>query len=187
MGEQPTYAAAPDTYMQKLLNAAERTFAERELLKVQTANLIQQNNEKKARKQVKERKIGDAKVMSFDDILEAKRLRECAETEAVKKNAEKEQKKAEKERKNAEQEEKRTEKEKQKDLMDQAKAEENAEMARARAAGSKTIGSTRSRVNNTGPAREHRAKVCKAVLDHQRTKTADLSAYCSMLSFELVE
>lgn len=192
LGEQPTCTAAPDPYVQKLLNAAERTFAERELLKVQNANLTQQNNEKKARKQVKERKIGDAKVMSFDDILEARRLRECAEAEAARKKAEKEQKKAEKERKKAEMEGKKAEKEKQKALKDQAKAEkdkEKAEMARAKAAKAKKVGSTRLRVNSrtTGPAREHRASVGKAMLDHQHTKTADLSAFCSVLSFEPVE
>jgi hypothetical protein len=178
--EQPLCASAPHPYVQKLLNAAERTFAECELLKVRNENLMQQNNEKKVRKQVKERKIGDAKVMSFDDILEAKRLRERAEAEEARK-------KIERERKKAEGEEKKAEKERQKALKEQVKAEkekEKAEAARARAAKAKTVGSTRSRVNNTEPASEHHANVGKAVLNHQHTKTADLSTYCSVLSFE---
>jgi hypothetical protein len=41
---------------------------------------VQQNNEKRARKQVREREIGEAK-----DILEAKRLRECADAEDARK------------------------------------------------------------------------------------------------------
>jgi hypothetical protein len=181
--EQPQCAASVNPYVQKMLNAAERTFAERELLKVQNRNLMQQNNEKKARKQVKERKIGDAKVMSFDDVLEAKRLRERSEAEAARK-------KMEREKKIFEKEEKKAEKELQKALKEQAKAEkekEKAEAARARAAKAKTVGSTRSRVNNTEPAREYHTNVGKAVLNHQHTKTADLSAYCNVLSFEPTE
>lgn len=93
--EQPLCASAPNLYVQKLLNAAERTFAERELLKIRNENLMQQNNEKKVREQVKERETGDAKVISFDDILEAKRLREYAEAEEARKKIERERKKAE--------------------------------------------------------------------------------------------
>jgi hypothetical protein len=155
------------------LNAAERTFAERELLKVRNENLMQQNNEKKARKHVKERKIGDAKVMSFDDILEAKRLRECAEAEETRKKIEREEKKAEKERQKALKEQVKAEKEK-----------EKAEMAREKAAKAKTGGSTRPGVNNTEPARKKRDNIGEAALDRQHIKIAGLSAYCSVLSFE---
>jgi hypothetical protein len=171
--EQPLCASAAHPYVQKLLNAAERTFAERELLKVRNENLMQQNNEKKARKHVKERKIGDAKVMSFDDILEAKRLRECAEAEETRKKIEREEKKAEKERQKALKEQVKAEKEK-----------EKAEMAREKAAKARTGGSTRPGVNNTEPARKKRANIGEAALDRQHIKIADLSAYCSVLSFE---
>ena len=48
--EQPLCASASNPYVQELLNAAERTFAERELLRVRNENLMQQNNEKKVRR-----------------------------------------------------------------------------------------------------------------------------------------
>ena len=74
LDEQPHCADAPNPYVQKMMNAAQRVFTERGLLRVENKTLIQQKNEKKARKQGKERNTGDAKIMSSDDILEAKRL-----------------------------------------------------------------------------------------------------------------
>jgi uncharacterized protein (DUF3084 family) len=118
--------------------------------------------------------------MSFDDILEAKRLRECAEAEEARM-------KIERERKKAEREEKKAEKERQKALKEQVKADkekEKAEMAREKSAKAKPGGNTRPRVNSTEPARKKRANIGEAALDRQYIKTADLSAYCSVLSFE---
>jgi uncharacterized protein (DUF3084 family) len=144
---------------------------------------VQQTNEKRARKQVRERKIGEAKAISFDEILEAKRLRECAEAEDARK-------KIERERKKAEREEKKAEKERQKALKEQAKAEkerEKAEMSREKAAKAKSGVNTRPRVTSMEPARKKRANIGEAALDRQYIKAADLSAYCSVLSFEATE
>ena len=47
--------------------------------------MFQQNNEKRTRKHIKERKIGDAKVMSFDDIVEARKLYDLAQAEKERK------------------------------------------------------------------------------------------------------
>jgi hypothetical protein len=57
-------------------------------------------------------------------------------------------------------------------------------MVREKAAKAKTGGSTRPGVNNREPARKRRANIGEAALDRQHIKTADLSAYCSVLSFE---
>jgi hypothetical protein len=163
-----------------MLNAAQRVFAERELLRVENKTLIQQNNEKKARKQVKEKKIGDAKIMSFDDILEAKRSRECAEAETARK-------KNERERKKAETEEKKAEKDRQKAVKDQAKAEkgkEKAGMAKDKAARAKRPANTGPQGNDTRPARKKRASIGEAELGLRDITNAGLSAFCTVLSFE---
>jgi hypothetical protein len=170
-----------------MLNAAQRVFAERELLRVENKTLIQQNNEKKARKQVKEKKIGDAKIMSFDDILEAKRSRECAEAETARKKNERERKKAERERKKAETEEKKAEKDRQKAVKDQAKAEkgkEKAGMAKDKAARAKRPANTGPQGNDTRPARKKRASIGEAELGLRDITNAGLSAFCTVLSFE---
>jgi hypothetical protein len=108
--------------------------------------------------------------------LEAKRLRECAEAEEARKKIEREEKKAEKERQKALKEQVKAEKEK-----------EKAEMAREKAAKAKTGGNTRSVVNNAKTTRKKCADLGEAALIHQDPKTADLSAYCSVLSFEPTE
>jgi hypothetical protein len=74
-------------------------------------------------------------------------------------------------------------------LKEQAKAvkekeKEKAEMAREKAAKAKSDVNTRPRVNSKEPARQKRANIGKAALDRQHIKAADLSAYCSVLSFE---
>jgi hypothetical protein len=73
-------------------------------------------------------------------------------------------------------------------LKKQAKAreeKEKAEMAGERAIRVNTGKSTRSRANNIEPTRKKRANVVEVALGQQHTKTANLSAYYSMLSFEL--
>jgi hypothetical protein len=102
--ERPERVTGTDPYVEKVLHAAQQAFAERELLREENKTLFQQNNEKKTRKHVKERKIGDAKIMSFEDIMEERRLYEFAKTEKENKKAEKEKKKVEKEREKAERE-----------------------------------------------------------------------------------
>lgn len=109
--ENLDHTAGADPYLQKILNAAQRAFAERELLREENETLVKQNNEKKTRKHVKERKIGDTKIMTFEDIVEARRTWELAEAEKERKEAEKERKRAQKELKAIEQEKKKAEKE----------------------------------------------------------------------------
>lgn len=75
-----------DLYAEKVLHAAQQAFAERELFK--NKSLLQQNNEKRTRKHIKERKTGDAKVMSHKDIMEATRFYESAKAKKEKKKAE---------------------------------------------------------------------------------------------------
>jgi hypothetical protein len=57
-------------------------------------------------------------------------------------------------------------------------------MAREKAAKAKTSGNTRHKVNSTEPARKKRANIGETAFDRQDIKTADLSTYCSVLSFE---
>lgn len=63
-------------HLQKVLNATERAFAERSLLLQQNQVLFQQNNEKKNRQHTKSTVVGKAKIMTFEDIVMAKRKRE---------------------------------------------------------------------------------------------------------------
>ena len=53
---------------------------------------MKQNNEKKTRQHVKEGKIGDAKIMGYEEIVEALRVRDFKEAEKGKKRAEREKK-----------------------------------------------------------------------------------------------
>jgi colicin import membrane protein len=76
--------------------------------------LFQQNNKKRTRKHIKERNIGDAKVMSFEDIVEARILYDLAQAEKERKKAEKEKKKVEKEKREVVKEKERAEKGKKK-------------------------------------------------------------------------
>lgn len=57
--------------LQKLANAAQVSFAECALLLNENQLLFQQNNESKRRKLTKSTVVGKAKVMSYDDIVEA--------------------------------------------------------------------------------------------------------------------
>jgi hypothetical protein len=61
--------------LQKLAHAAERAFADRALLLDESMLLFEQNNEKKTRASIKSTVAGNTKVMSYDDIIEAKAKR----------------------------------------------------------------------------------------------------------------
>lgn len=105
--ERPGNVMGIDPYLEKLLNAAkqaldgrEQAFAQRKLLEDENQKLIQQNNEKKTRQHVKEKKIGDAKVMSYEDIVEAVRLRDRKDAEKKEKAARKTSNKASKQQAN---------------------------------------------------------------------------------------
>ena len=63
-------------YIQKVVNAAEQTFANCALLADENQSLIQQNNEKKVRQAVKATIPGPAKIMSYEDIVRAQKARD---------------------------------------------------------------------------------------------------------------
>jgi hypothetical protein len=171
--ERPERVTRTDPYVEKILHAAQQAFAERELLREENKTLFQQNNEKRTRKHIKERKIGDAKVMSFDDIVEARKLYDLAQAEKERKKAEKDKKKVEKEKREVEKEKERAEKGKK-------KAEKEREKA------SKKTAVTGYKVKTPKRARTKRDVTLadETELGLREIKTADLSAYCSIISFE---
>ena len=57
--------------MQKLANAAQKSFAECALLLDENRLLFEQNNESNCCKSVRCTKVGNAKVISYSDIVEA--------------------------------------------------------------------------------------------------------------------
>jgi len=65
--------------LQKLANAAQVSFAECALLLDENRLLFQQNNESKCRKSTKSTVVGKAKVMSYEDIIEAQAKRAAKE------------------------------------------------------------------------------------------------------------
>jgi len=73
--ERPEPVSGVDHYLQKALNATQRAFAERELLTAENQELVKQNNEKRTHQHVEERKIGEAKIMDYEDIVEALKVR----------------------------------------------------------------------------------------------------------------
>jgi hypothetical protein len=62
--------------LQRLTRAAEKAFAERALLLEENRILFEQNNEKSCRQSSSSTVVGHAKVMSYDDIIEAQRKRD---------------------------------------------------------------------------------------------------------------
>jgi hypothetical protein len=62
--------------IQKLNNAAEEAFTECSLLRDDKRLLIAQNNEKVTRQSVRSTVVGSAKVMSYEDIVEAQAKRD---------------------------------------------------------------------------------------------------------------
>lgn len=65
--------------LQKFANAAEISFAERALLVDENQLLFKQNNEAKVRRSTKSTVVGKAKVMSYEDIEEAREKRAAKE------------------------------------------------------------------------------------------------------------
>jgi hypothetical protein len=59
------------TQIQKLDNAAEKAFADRAILLDENLLLFEQNNERDTRKSIKVTAVGKAKVLSYEDIVEA--------------------------------------------------------------------------------------------------------------------
>ena len=57
--------------IQKIADAAENAFAERAILLNENLLLFEQNNEKTTRTSIKVTVVGTAKVMSYEDIVEA--------------------------------------------------------------------------------------------------------------------
>ena len=70
--------------LQKLTNAAEKVFAERALLLDENRLMFQQNNEKEPHQSSRSTVVGKAKVMSYEDIVEAQAKRDAKETAVVK-------------------------------------------------------------------------------------------------------
>jgi hypothetical protein len=70
------------SYIQKLANAAENAFADRAILLDENLLLFEQNNEKTTHKSMKATVVGSARVMSYEDIVEAQKQRDIKEATA---------------------------------------------------------------------------------------------------------
>jgi uncharacterized protein YdeI (YjbR/CyaY-like superfamily) len=66
-----------------LANAAENAFADRAILLDENLLLFEQNNEKATRKSIRATVVGSARVMSYEDIVEAQKQREIKEAAAA--------------------------------------------------------------------------------------------------------
>jgi hypothetical protein len=69
--------------IQKIADAAENAFAERAILLDENMLLFEQNNEKTTRTSVKATVVGTAKVLSYEDIVEAQQKRDLKDAETV--------------------------------------------------------------------------------------------------------
>jgi hypothetical protein len=69
--------------LEKLINVAERALAERALLLEDNELLFEQNNESRIRKSTKAMVVGKAKVMRYEDIVEAEKKREMTKSAAA--------------------------------------------------------------------------------------------------------
>jgi hypothetical protein len=65
--------------LQHLAHAAEKAFADRSLLSNENGQLWLQNNEKRSRKK-QSRKVGNARIMSYEDIIEAQKRQDEKKT-----------------------------------------------------------------------------------------------------------
>ena len=63
-------------------NAAEKAFAQCALLRDENKLLFEQNNDAKSRVAAKSTVVGKAKVMSYEDIVEAQKLRDAKDASA---------------------------------------------------------------------------------------------------------
>jgi hypothetical protein len=169
-----------DQYVEKVLHVVQQAFAEHELLREENKTLFRQNNKKRTQKHIKERKIGDAKVMSFNDIVEARKLYDLAQAEKERKKAEKDKKKVEKEKKQVEKEREKEEKKRKKTEKDNDKARKEREKAL------KKTGVDRPKVDKPKTARTkcHVTLNEEAEVGLRELESTGLSAYCSILSFE---
>jgi hypothetical protein len=80
MIEQGTALDSPSKYrFQKLANAAEKAFADRAILLDENKLLFEQNNEKTTRSSTRSTVPGNARIMTYDDIVEAQRKRDVKE------------------------------------------------------------------------------------------------------------
>ncbi|KEY72595.1 hypothetical protein S7711_11534, partial [Stachybotrys chartarum IBT 7711] len=82
-------------HIQKLTHAAQLSFAERTLLLENNQFLAQMNNEAKVRRSIKSEILGTARVMSYEDLENARAMRAAKEATKEAKKAAKEAKKAE--------------------------------------------------------------------------------------------
>lgn len=71
--------------VKRLAHAAEKAFADRVLLHTENGRLLIQNNEKRSRTSRPARKVGNAKVMSYEDIIEAQTKRDMKKTAQTRK------------------------------------------------------------------------------------------------------
>jgi hypothetical protein len=70
--------------LQKLANAAQKSFAECAILLDENRLLFEQNNESNCRKSTQSTVVGKAKVMSYEDIIEAQAKRDAKEASVTK-------------------------------------------------------------------------------------------------------
>jgi hypothetical protein len=80
---QKTLDAHTKLSIEKVVNAAENAFADRAILLDENLLLFEQNNEKSTRSSTKSTVVGTARVMSYEDILEAQKKRDIKEAEAI--------------------------------------------------------------------------------------------------------
>ena len=66
-------------YIQKIANVAENTFADRAILLDESSLRFKQNNEKSVCQSIKATVVGRARVLSYEDIIEAQRQRDIQE------------------------------------------------------------------------------------------------------------
>jgi len=66
--------------LQKFANAAERAMSARDLLFQENSDLFKQNNERNTHASTKSTVVGKARVISFEDIAEARKKREEKDT-----------------------------------------------------------------------------------------------------------
>ena len=71
----------------KVLNVAENAFANRSILLDENYLLFEQNCERNVRKSVRSKILGTAKVMSYEDLVEAERLRDEKDASLIQANS----------------------------------------------------------------------------------------------------
>jgi DDE superfamily endonuclease len=88
MIERGTVLDSPSKHrFQKLANAAEKAFADRAILLDENKLLFEQNNEKTTRSSTRSTVTGTAKIMTYEDIMEAQKKRDIKEAATAAKTA----------------------------------------------------------------------------------------------------